>query len=279
MNWSRPRIAASLAVLAVAAAITPSASANHTTYVVSPTSNLAYTACSWRSQTGTVGVSIDPGFPYPADSTAPDNLATQSFNDRINGAITRWNSWLSTANHSRTMSRVSWGSHRIALRNRTPVVGGVTYLGYVFVQRAGDAGTSSDFGGRCPHQTDPDLNLASVIIETRQMNEWFTQPDAQRSDWEKCGTDPAYASYWYYTCTKTHDFEAVMSHELGHANGLMHPQAIGSGASSSANCTNIPSRATMCDFTLNNSRYRSEMRTPDSPYDHESLHRHYAVKQ
>lgn len=160
---------------------------------------------------GDAYVSNDPRYLFPPDSIHDGHV--NSFNGRLADSVNRWaveqsryvNGWFAIEPPS-IMSDVV-----VQYRNATQY----SPLGTTF--RIGSGGYQCVL-----HQTVDRLMLQSQVwINIRP--DWFTQADARRGYWEGCDDRGEYLSY---TCQKQWDVGSTIMHELGHAHGLFHPQAV-----------------------------------------------------
>ena len=111
--------------------------ADHAGYT-NPENKLAYSACTWPAAR-VVTVAVDPAFPFP----------DQTYVDRLNEAIARWNAVLTTSRRD-GMARVRAAPADVVVQYRqtgTTMDHGV--LAETFLQREGDPELSPD-SGRCP---------------------------------------------------------------------------------------------------------------------------------
>lgn len=141
----------------------------------------------------------------------------------------------------------------------------------------GDAWGVTIWGIDCAaHNNLPTVQLPTTIyVYFPKFSSWFTQDDSRRAFWEACPSSPWFSSY---TCQKSRDFGSTVTHELGHALGLVHPSWAGGSAVAIAKCTNKMDQATMCPWNsvspISAAYWRSHRRTLD-PWDTTSLSYQY----
>ncbi len=94
-----------LPVLCLLLVTSGQATANHTTYPLKD-NEYPWTNCSWnRSSRTSLRVVQSTAYPFPGDSTAPDNGAPQSFRRRITDATSRWSANYQDASVPKTMTK------------------------------------------------------------------------------------------------------------------------------------------------------------------------------
>ncbi len=247
--------------------------ADHTGYT-NPENKLAYSACTW-SAARVVTVGIDPAFPFP----------DQTYVDRLDEAIARWNAVLTTSNLHNGMARVEGGVADVVVQYRqtgTTMDHGV--LAETFLQREGDLELSPD-SGRCPDRQPRSQTMKAAQILINPRDDWYTAPDAQVSMWQMCDQE-GFRSTNPSLCAYQVDFGSTMIHELGHTLVFLHPQTLDdvdgiplnapNSASSAARCVeatgSFPEQATMCS---GQGLWRGEQRDLET-WDIETTHKHYS---
>ncbi len=237
-------------------------SANHGSYPYAD-NFYSYTNCSWnQSATNPLRVAQSTAYPFPGDSTAPDNGAPQSFRRRINDATARWSAAYSNASVPKTLKKVGDGATNEILFQYTNPGGG--NLAATYYRRTQD----SQVGGadRCVLRGSGKHTLLKIQIRVQPRNDWFTQDDPYRAAWEGCGSN-----FNGYTCSKRHDFGGMVMHEIGHGLGLKHTEDSATGLGCpQTNKAGTPAQPTMCALQT---EHRTEKRTLEF-WDADTLHKH-----
>ena len=218
---------------------------------------LGWTSCNWENSTTLqAGVVYVRASGYPSDAWRDGVL--NSFNNRINDAIATWDWALSTEGYTlptdiARMADNGYGEQ--ILVDQHEFGSGSNIWGDTFTYS--QSGTNT-----CATHSTANNWIGWAHIRTDVHNEWWTQEDNRRAYWEGCpgrGYSPA------YTCSKNRDFESMLAHELGHAQGLVHPQTVdihqpslNPDSASLADCGTLLDRATMCG---NVQQYRSSGQT------------------
>ncbi|MGH8993787.1 MAG: hypothetical protein ACRDYV_00080 [Acidimicrobiia bacterium] len=262
--------ALAVAVLAIPAG---GAWADHTAYTT-PENKLGYSACVWAPGR-VVTVGVDPMYPFP----------DQSYSDRLDEVIGRWNTVLATASVPGGMTRLEGAIPDVVVQYRqtgTTMDHGV--LAETFLQREGDTELSPD-SGRCPDRQPRSLVMRAAQILINPRDDWYTAPDSSVGMWQMCdqegfrATNPS-------LCADQVDFASTMIHELGHTLVFLHPQTLDdidsvplaapNSASSAAKCVeatgSFPEQATMCS---GQGLWRGEQRDLET-WDVETAHKHYS---
>lgn len=265
---------AALATVAVPAA----AAANHTTYTV-PEAKLGYSACAWPAGR-TISVALDDAYPLP----------DQTYVDRLDEAVGRWNQVLATSNRGGGMVRTT-GPADIVVQYRA--VEPLNYatpeepdqaIAEVYLQREGDAEPSRDIS-RCPDRRPTSLTLTAAYVRMSLRDDWFTGPDSATGVWQMCG-DPNFQPPSASVCEDSVDFGTTIVHELGHTLAVYHPQTLDAidrvppeepgSATSWAACgqvtKNFDAQSSMCD---GQTLYDADGRSLET-WDVESVHRLYS---
>ncbi|MEW6473557.1 MAG: hypothetical protein AB1679_14920 [Actinomycetota bacterium] len=156
-------------------------------------------------------------------------------------------------------------------------------LGETYLQREVDAQPASNIG-ICPDRRPVRHTLKAAHIRIAPRNDWFTGSDSATANWQRC-SDRTFRMLNGPLCAAQVDFAATMTHELGHALALYHPETLDAidnvpvnradSASTQAKCFEVTNgfdaQATMCS---GQGVWRSEQRTPQE-WDVESLRRAY----
>ncbi len=270
--WQRECWGVALA-LAVLAFPVGGAWADHTGYTT-PEHQLGYSACTWPAG-HVVTVAVDPAYPFP----------DQSYLDRLDEAIARWNAVLATSSQQSGMVRVEGAVADVVVGYRqtgTTMDHGV--LAETFLQREGDAELSPD-SGRCPDRQPRALTMKAAQIYMNPRDDWYTAPDAQVGMWQMCDQESFRATN-AALCSDQVDFASTIVHELGHTLVFLHPQTLDqvdgtpqaapTSASSAARCVeatgSFPDQATMCS---GQGLWRGEQRDLET-WDIETAHKHYS---
>ncbi len=268
------------AVLAFAVATIPgvpgptgTAWADHTAYTV-PENKLGYSGCLWPMG-NVITVSTDPAFPFPE----------QSFLDRLDEAIRRWDGVLATSGRGGGMVRVPGPEADVLVQYR-PLAGGDAdhVLGETYLMREGDADLSTNIG-RCPDRRDPQYAMKAAQIRIAPREDWFTQPDSVVGSWQMCANG-TFRMANAALCADQADFGGTMLHELGHTLVFYHPETLdyidgipierADSATRQAQCVEVTNsfdaQATLCEAS---GQWRAEQRTLET-WDVETTHRHYS---
>lgn len=258
-SWRSPAVM--LVMLSLLLVTSGQVMANHMSY---PLGDYEYpwTNCSWnRSTRSSLRVVQSTAYPFPADSTAQDNGAPQSFRRRINDAVSRWSSNYTDASLPKTLEKRADGtSSEVLFQYRDPTTSGL--LGQTYIQREVD---SSPQARVCPLWGSGGYMIVRTTTRVQVRNDWFTQDDPYRAAWEACGS-----SFSGYTCSKRYDFGGVAAHELGHTLVLRHVEDALNGGLRGCGTATEP---TMCQFVR---EHRTEFRTLEG-YDRDALHKHVDV--
>jgi hypothetical protein len=227
-----------------------------------------WTNCSWADLTDRgydVYVSNHPSYPFPNDAIYDG--VVNSFHGRLADAVGRWswemylntNGWFAMEPSSAT------SDVRVQYRLATG-----TFIGETFAFSIGRLCSSANL-----HQTSNwYIDYAEARIEP--LPDWFTQDDSRRAHWEGCDDRGDTTSF---TCTRHIDVGGVITHELGHAQMILHPEQVdahggwgGPFIAVLANCGIGLLYHTMCADVPGG--YWSAGRTLDW-WDRDSTRRHY----
>lgn len=270
-NWQRRWGGVALA-LAVLAFPVGGAWADHVGYM-NPEAKLGYSACTWATGS-VVTVGVDPNYPFP----------DQTYSDRLDEAIARWNEVLATSTAGGGMIRMDGMPDVVVQYRQTGTTMDHGVLAETFLQREGDPELSPD-SGRCPDRQARTLAMQAALILINPRDDWYTAPDSQVSMWQMCdqegfrATNPG-------LCAAQVDVASTMIHELGHTLVFLHPQTLDDvdgipqtapdSASSAAQCVestgSFPEQATMCS---GQGLWRGEQRDLET-WDVETAHKHYS---
>jgi hypothetical protein len=258
-------------VLATLTLSVGTARANHTSFTV-PENKLGFSACGWPAGK-VITVAIDPAFPFP----------DQSYSDRLDEAIRRWEGVLSTASRGLSMVRAPGPTADVVVQYRPPAGSDPDVLAETYLKREGDVDFSPNIG-RCPDRRGTQFTMQAAQIWINIRPDWFTQPDSATGVWQMCA-DQGFRATNGQLCSDQVDFGSTMIHELGHTLVFYHPQTLddidgvpvdrADSASSNARCVEatggFDAQSTMC---AGQGAWRAEQRTFET-WDVETAHRHY----
>lgn len=245
--------------------------ANHTSYTV-PEHKLGYSACAWPAGK-VITVAIDPAFPFP----------DQSYSDRLDEAVQRWDGVLSSSSRGLSLVRSPGPTADVVVQYLPPEGADADVLAETYLKREGDPDFSPNIG-RCPDRQATQYTMQAAQVRINIRSDWFTQPDSATGLWEMCG-DQSFRSTNAQLCSDQVDFGSTMIHELGHTLVFYHPQTLddidgipvdrADSASSAARCVeatgSFAGQATLC---AGQGAWRAEQRTFET-WDIETAHRHY----
>ena len=234
---------------------------------------LGWSSCLWPAG-HVITVATDPAYPFP----------NPSYSDRLSEALGRWSTILAGTRRAGRFFRVPAPPADILVQYRA-LDGSDTaeVLGETYLQRDIDAQPSSNIGV-CPDRRPVRHALKAAQIRMAPRTDWFTGADSETANWQRC-SDRTVRVLNGPLCAAQVDFAATMTHELGHALALYHPQTLDAidnvpvnradSASAQAKCVevtnNFDGQATMCS---GQGVWRSEQRAPKG-WDVETLHRAY----
>lgn len=224
----------------------------------------AWRSCTFRSnEAAGQQVIVRNDGSYPGNAQNPAGV-TNSFRDRMVDASGQWTVQMQVNGITSTVQFLDGvGSNDILIRQRN-LAGGT--LGVTSRTALGGGNLN------CPVHGAADTDIYQSIIDTDIRDTWFTQDNSRRATWEGCPNADD------YTCSKTQDFGGMLTHELGHALGIAHPNEAdthnggGTRAMDAARCGNAATYNTMCPTQF---QYRTAWRTLDD-WDVETLRRLYA---
>lgn len=225
-----------------------------------------WTNCSYADLTdtgGSITVGISPTASFPG--AAVHDGVLNSFPNRVADAVARWN--------TETRKHTAGGYTYVGTTNNAHVV--IRYDNFV-PGNGSVLGTTSRTllnGLLCQVHGSTDITVVKTTTVVDHRDNWFTQDDSRRDDWEACpsnGFAPA------YTCSRKTDFGSHITHELGHSQLLQDIHIVDNHrsdtvATSLAFCWSGILMATMCDLPPG---YFTAGRTLDT-WDMESTRRHY----
>lgn len=243
--------------------------------VAAHTQNLGWGDCNWLGREygdTSIEVRVDPNNPFPANSTAPDTGARQSFTDRIPEGIDAWNDQMAAQGLAIRGVYAAPGTTPVMLSYSGPQKGDPNFQTNESQRLYGSVGATTSIDGfqyGCDvHFEAPNDPISRAVVTFDRYYHYFVQGWDQRSWWES--TCPSQPHTKQYSCRKDVDFGGIMTHELGHALGfILHPNRVdlhtGSttdAAARFASCFGYGftgyTQATMCPLRV---RYRSESRT------------------
>lgn len=238
-----------------------------------PENKLGWSSCLWAAGK-TITVAADPAYPFP------DN----SYSDRLNEAIVRWDGVLRTSRRANTVVRVPNGPADVVIQYR-PLEGADTsdVLAETYLERQGDTSFTTNIGV-CPDRKPAAHSMQAVQIRFAPRSDWFAGADDATANWENCGGG-TFRAVNPGLCAATVDFASTLTHELGHALVFYHPQTLdeidkvavtqADSASAQARCVEASNefqpQATMCS---GQGQWRAEQRTLET-WDIETMHRAY----
>ena len=271
-NWQHPGWGLALVVAALALPPAGGAWADHAGYTT-PEHQLGYSACAWPAG-HVVTVGIDPAYPFP----------DQSYVDRLDEAVARWNAVIATSTTQGGLVRVEGAADVTVAYRQTGSTMDHGVLAETYLQREGDFELSPD-SGRCPDRQPRANTMKKALIYMNPRDDWYTAPDTQVGMWQMCdqeGFRAANASL----CADQVDFGSTIVHELGHTLVLLHPQTLDQvdgtpqaspgSASTAARCVeatgSFAEQATLCS---GQGLWRGEQRDLET-WDIETTHKHYS---
>lgn len=238
-----------------------------------------WTACHWayREDYTNANMTLREDGSFPVDGFGDG--VRNSFDDRVSTAVSTWSSAMAGIGlRGRLIRNASTSYANIVVRYSEIDSQNSGLLGVTSI----DGRSGSELSQHCPiHGLADNRNFnAEILIDKRP--DWFTQDWDRRAYWEGCAARNYVTAY---TCSKTADFTGALTHEVGHAYGLRHPQSVdchidpirtpcnNNQVANLADCgpSNFD-QATMCASRI---PYRAEAWTLHS-WDIESLRRQYA---
>jgi hypothetical protein len=238
-----------------------------------PENKLGWSSCLWPAGK-TITVSVDPAFPLPS----------QTYSDRLNEAIVRWDGVLRTSRRGGDVIRVADGPADIVVQYRQLEGSDTTdVLAETYLERAGDNAFTTNIGV-CPDRKPVAHGMQAVQIRIAPRTDWFSSDDNSTANWQNCAGS-TFRAVNSTLCAATVDFASTMTHELGHALVFYHPQTLdeidaipvtrSDSASAQAKCVEASNQfdpqATMCS---GQGQWRAEQRTLET-WDVETMHRAY----
>jgi hypothetical protein len=262
-----------LIVAGVALLASPIGAAWAETYTV-PENKLGYSACLWPAGK-VLTVAVDPAFPFP----------NQSFSDRLDETIARWNGVLASSGRGGGLVRSPGPGADIVVQYRA-LEGTDTseVLGETYIMREGDVDFSNNIG-RCPDRRPQAFTMRAAQIRVAPRNDWYAAPDGDVPNWQNCGSQTFRATN-PVLCAGQVDVASTMTHEFGHALVFYHPETLddidqiptnrSDSASTAAHCVEaagtFDAQATMC---AGQGMWRGEQRSLET-WDIETTHREYS---
>lgn len=269
----RPRISARRVFLVLLVVMASLVGVPLATAAEGPDQKLGWSACAWPAD-HVVTVGLDPEHPFPG----------AGFADRLDDAIRRWDEMLQATPLVLGMTR-SEKDPDVTVSYQAPeeTAGNSDVLGETSLAREGDPTTGSDLD-RCPDRVGPYFTLVEAVIRIAPRSDWFTGPDEAVASWQNCA-GMLMQVLFSGTCAARVDVGSTMIHELGHALGLYHPEALDTidgvppedsgSASMAARCVEVTGapedQATMCE---SQAQWRADQRTL-AQWDADTLARQY----
>lgn len=198
-----------LLIAATLVAVAPSASAHQNFY--------PYGRCDQRTKlfSSDIRVAEDPSFRFPPNGTGGG--VVNSYYNRLGESIAEWNRAL----RSPESNGVTKSFRYVGTTRQTDVL--ISYgddsrladgriLATTFIPR--DCGRVHPPDGRIQM---PTLSEGFIRIVIRNKENWFTQEQSERTNWENC----LRVNYNAYSCSKVKDIGSTFVHEFMHVMGLM----------------------------------------------------------
>lgn len=259
---ARPRRLGSLAFAFLACIDAGGAATAHAAAVSDR--KLGWSACAWPAgHVITVGVSTTHPFPDPG------------FIERLDDAVSRWDQALAPSAQKLSMQR-SDDNPDVVVQYQTPgdddqAQGNEGVLGETYLLREGDRVPTADIN-ECPDRQRPFFTLAGAYISIAPREDWFTGPDSSVDSWQNCTGGMLMQVLLSDQCEQRVDFGSTITHELGHALVLYHPQSLDEiddvepgnpdSATTAARCVEVSEepeeQATMC---AGQTQWRADQRT------------------